>query len=74
MAIVLTTGQEMKLSINSVDPLINSRSKTIRYVNPLASNSVDTNLTALARDLMSNSKNSYKSTKGSIDLGYLNES
>ena len=73
MAIAITTGQEMKLSINTVDPLVNSRSKTIRYVNPLAPNSVDAKLTALARDLMANSQNTYKTTKASIDLGYLDE-
>lgn len=43
--ISLTTGQEMKISVNSVDTSINSRKKTIRYLDPLATNSIDTKLT-----------------------------
>ena len=55
--ISLTTGQEMKISVASVDTLINSKNKTIRYIDPAAAKSVDANLTALARDLFSNSQN-----------------
>lgn len=73
MALSITTGQEMKLTIQSVDPTVNSRSKTIRYIDPLASNTTDINCTSLARDLFANSQNTYKATKGTIDLGYLNE-
>lgn len=73
MAVSLTTGQEMKLTVQSVDPTVNSRSKTIRYVNPLATNTTDLNCTALARDLFASSQNTYKATKGSIELGYLDE-
>lgn len=73
MAMTITAGNEMKLSINNITPTVESRSKTIRYINPLATNSVDKNLTALARDLFANSQNTYKTTKGSIDLGYLSE-
>lgn len=72
--ISLTTGQEMKIAVNSVDPLINSKNKTIRYIDPAASKSIGKNLTALARDLFANSQNAYKSTKGTIDLGILSES
>lgn len=71
--ISLTTGQEMKISVNSVDTSINSRKKTIRYLDPLATNSIDTKLTSLAKDLFANSQNSYKSTSGSIELGILSE-
>ena len=73
MAITITAGQEMKLSVQTVDPSVNSRAKTIRYINPMATNSVDKKLTGLARDLFKNSQNTYKATKGSIDLGYLEE-
>jgi len=73
MAVSVTTGQEMKLTVQSVDPVVNSRSKTIRYIDPLATNTTDQNCTALARDLFASSQNTYKATKGSIDLGYLSE-
>lgn len=69
----ITTGQEMKLSVLSTDTLVNSKTKSIRYVDPLAGNSTDANLTALARDLYKNSTNTYKATKGTIELGYLSE-
>lgn len=69
----ITTGQELKLTVQSVDPSVNSRNKTLRYFNPLATKSVDANLTALARDLFANSDNTYKATKGIVELGYLNE-
>lgn len=74
MAMSITTGQEMKITVQSVDPVVNSRSKTIRYIDPLAANSVDAKLTNLARDLFANSQNTYKATKGTIELGYLSES
>lgn len=73
MAMAITAGQEMKLTVQSVDTFVNSRSKSIRYIDPLAANSVDAKLTNLARDLFANSTNTYKATKGTIDLGYLNE-
>ena len=73
MAVSITTGQEMKLSVQSVDQFVNSRTKTIRQIDPLAANSVDAKLTNLARDLFANSTNTYKATKGTIELGYLNE-
>ncbi len=73
MAVAVSTGQEMKLTIQSVDPVVNSRSKTVRYIDPLATNTTDINCTALARDLFASSQNTYKATKGTIDLGYLNE-
>lgn len=71
--ISIGSGQEMKLSVQSVDSFINSKSKTIRYVNPMATNTTDQKLTAMVRELYSNSTNTYKGTKGSIDLGYLEE-
>lgn len=73
MAVSITAGQEMKLTIQSVDPVVNSRSKTLRYIDPLATNTTDKNCTALARDLFASSLNTYKATKASIELGYLNE-
>lgn len=73
MAVAVTSGQEMKLTVQSVDPVVNSRSKTIRYIDPLATNTTDANCTALARDLFASSQNTYKATKGTIDLGYLSE-
>ena len=74
MAMSITAGQEMKISVNSVTPEIKSKSKSIRYLDPNAEKSIDTNLTALARDLFANSQNVYKSTSGSIELGVLSES
>ena len=73
MAMAITTGQEMKLTVQSVDTMVNSRSKTIRYIDPLATNAVDAKLTGLAKDLFANSQNTYKATKGTIELGYLSE-
>ena len=73
MAMAITTGQEMKLTVQSVDSTVNSRSKTIRYIDPLATNSTDVNLTGLAKDLFASSDNTYKATKGTIELGYLSE-
>lgn len=73
MAMTITTGQEMKLTVQSVDPTVNSRSKTIRYIDPLAANSTDVKLTGLAKDLFASSTNTYKATKGTIELGYLSE-
>lgn len=69
----ITDGQEMKISVNSVDPLIVAKNKTIRYVDPNAVNTVDVKVTGLARDLMANSQNTYKYTKGTIDLGVFSE-
>lgn len=73
MAVAITTGQEMKLTVQSVDPTVNSRSKTIRQLDPMATNTTDKNCTALARDLFASSLNTYKATKGTIELGYLSE-
>lgn len=74
MAMNISNGQEMKISISSVDPGINTRKKTIRYFDPKAAKSIDANLTALTRDLMANSQNTYKYTEGTIDFGILSES
>lgn len=71
--ITLNAGQELKLSINSVDTLLNSKSKTVRYLDPAAAKSTDVNLTSLTRDLFASSQNTYKFTKGTIDLGVFSE-
>lgn len=67
-------GQELQLSIQSIDQNVNSRTKSLRYVNPLAAKCTEKNLTGLARLLFAASTNTYKATKGSINLGYLAES
>lgn len=72
MAMAITSGQEMKMTIKSADSSGN-RNKTIRYVDPLAAKTVDVNVTALARDLMASSQNVYTATSGSIELGILSE-
>lgn len=69
----ILAGQEMKINVSSVDTAIKSRNKTIRFCNPLAENSIDAKVTGLAKDLFSNSQNSYKSTSGKIELGILSE-
>lgn len=72
MAMQIQSGQEMKMTIKSADTSGN-KNKTIRYLNPLATNTTDQNVTKLARDLMASSKDSYISTSGSIELGILEE-
>ena len=69
----INSGQEMKMMITSVDNNLSSKSKTIRYLDPLAANTVDVKVTGLAKDLMANSQNYYKATSGSIELGILSE-
>lgn len=73
MAMTITTGQEMKMTIKSSDTS-GTRNKTIRYVDPLATNTVDAKVTGLAKDLMANSQNVYNATSASIELGILEES
>lgn len=70
--ISIGTGQEMKMTIKSTDTSGN-KSKTIRYLDPLATNATDQKITSLARDLMLNSQDTYTATTGSIELGYLDE-
>lgn len=72
MAMAITAGQEMKMTIKSADSSGN-RNKTIRYLDPLATNTVDVKVTGLAKDLMANSQNVYTATSGSIELGILSE-
>lgn len=72
MAMSIASGQEMKMTIKSADSSGN-RNKTIRYLDPLAANTIDVNVTSLARDLMASSQNTYTATSGSIELGILNE-
>lgn len=72
MAMEITEGQEMKMTIKSAG-LSGSKNKTVRYLDPLAENTVDANVTGLARDLMSNSQDTYTATSASIELGILNE-
>ena len=73
MAMSITAGQEMKMTVKSLDSS-GSRNKTIRYLDPLATNTVDVNVTSLAKDLFANSTNTYSATSGSIELGVLSES
>ena len=73
MAMTISSGNEMKMTIKSSDTS-GSRNKTIRYVDPLATNTIDAKVTGLARDLMANSQNIYSATTASIELGILNES
>lgn len=72
MAISIGTGQEMKISIKSAG-IDGNKQKTIRYVNPLAANTSEVNLTALARALQQNSTDPYVSTSGNVDIGILSE-
>ena len=72
MAMAITSGQEMKMTIKSTDTS-GSRNKTIRYIDPLAANTTDVKVTGLAKDLMANSQNTYTATSGSIELGILSE-
>lgn len=72
MAMSITSGQEMKMTIKSADTSGN-RNKTIRYLDPLAAKTIDVNVTALARDFMASSQNVYTATSGSIELGILSE-
>lgn len=73
MAMNISNGQEMKMTVASIDPLITTKNKTIRYLDPKAGNSTGKNLTDLAKELFANSQNSYKYTSGSIELGILSE-
>lgn len=70
--ISIGTGQEMKMTIKSTGTSGN-KNKTIRYLDPLATNATDQKITSLARDLMLNSQDTYTATTGSIELGYLDE-
>ena len=72
MAMTITAGQEMKMTVKSADTSGN-RNKTIRYIDPLAANTTDVNVTGLAKDLFKSSQNVYTATSGSIELGILNE-
>ena len=72
MAMAITSGQEMKMTIKSAASSGN-RNKTIRYIDPLAANTVDVKVTGLAKDLMASSQNTYTATSGSIELGILSE-
>lgn len=73
MAMSIESGQEMKMTIQSAASE-GSRSKTIRYVDPLAANTTSVKVTSLAKDLMANSQNTYTATKGTLEFGILNES
>lgn len=70
--ITIEAGQEMKLSVQSLDDVEN-KTKSIRYINPMAANSTEKKITDLVKALYSNSKNTYKATRASIDLGILSE-
>lgn len=72
MAMVLQAGQEMKMTIKSTDTGGN-KNKTIRYLDPMATNTIDQKVTGLAKAFMANSQDTYTATTGSIELGYLNE-
>ncbi len=72
MAMTIGAGQEMKMTIKSTDTGGN-KNKTIRYLDPLAANTIDQRVTSLARDLMASSQDTYTATTGSIELGILNE-
>lgn len=72
MAMNIQAGNEMKMTIKSSDSSGN-KNKTIRYLDPLATNTVDQKVTGLARDLMASSTDIYAATSGSIELGILNE-
>ena len=72
MAMTITAGQEMKMTVKSADSSGN-RNKTIRYLDPLATNTTDVNVTGLAKDLFKSSQNVYTATSGSIELGILSE-
>lgn len=71
MAISISSGQEMKMTIKSSGD--SGTSRTIRYLNPLATNATEQNITGLAKKFLASSKNSYVSTSGSIELGILEE-
>lgn len=68
----IQTGNEMKMTIKSAG-ISGNKNKTIRYVDPLATNTVDAKVTGLAKDLMANSQDSYTATTGSIEFGILSE-
>lgn len=72
MAMSIQTGNEMKMTIKSTDTGGN-KNKTIRYLDPLANNTIDQKVTGLARDLMASSTDTYSATTGSIELGILSE-
>ena len=50
MAMAITSGQEMKMTIKSTDTS-GSRNKTIRYIDPLAANTTDVKVTVLPKTL-----------------------
>ena len=72
MAMAITAGQEMKVSVKSVGTDGN-KSRTIRYIDPLSGNTTDQNVTGLVKKFMASSKDTYVSTSGSIELGILEE-
>lgn len=72
MAISITSGQEMKVSVKSTGTDGN-KSRTIRYIDPLAERTNDTNITGLVKLFMASSADTYVSTSGSIELGILEE-
>lgn len=72
MAISITSGQEMKITIKSSGSDGN-KSRTIRCINPLADKTTEAHVSGFAKQLMKSSTDSYLSTSGSIDLGILEE-
>lgn len=72
MAMSIENGQEMKMTIKSAG-ISGTKNKTIRYLDPLESNTTNTSVTNLAKDLMSLSTDSYAQTTGTIELGILDE-
>lgn len=72
MSMAIAAGQEMKVSVKSAGTDGN-KSRTIRYIDPLAGNTSDQNVTGLVKKFMASSKDTYISTSGSIELGILEE-
>lgn len=72
MAMSIENGQEMKMTIRSAS-ISGTKNKTIRYLDPLETNTTNKSVTNLAKDLMSLSTDSYAQTTGAIELGILDE-
>lgn len=72
MAMAIAAGQEMKVSVKSAGTDGN-KSRTIRYIDPLGTNTNDNSVTSMVKMFMANSKDTYVSTSGSIELGILEE-
>lgn len=72
--ISIVAGQEMKATINSTNASGISRTKTLRYINPMSETATEANITSLVRTLMNCTTNNYISTRGTIDIGILSES